>query len=160
VGSPRRWAVIADAIRTADAARTDEFGEPVVRGDDAWCRVALTALESPDSARAGERLPQVLPQRCLADADLLRAWLTAPAPYSRDGRTLADGLDLVDWHAASFEATHRRIDNLLTHAQDATVFGVSGFHIEVHRPSTPTTGTLATCWWPDPSSAPASHRPH
>ena len=127
---PRQWAVIAAAIRTADAVPSDEFGEPVVRGDEAWCRVAVTALESPSSATAAQRLPDALPQRCLADADLLWAWLNAPAVYSHDGRIVADGLDLVDWGTASDEATHQAVENLLTQAQDAGVFGVRGYRVE------------------------------
>ena len=127
---PRQWAVIAAAIRTADAVPSDEFGEPVVRGDEAWCRVAVTALESPSSATAAQRLPDALPQRCLADADLLWAWLNAPAVYSHDGRVVADGLDLVDWNTASDEATHQAVENLLTHAQDAGVYGVRGYRVE------------------------------
>ena len=43
--SPRRWAVIAAAIATGDDTSVDQFGEPVQRGDDSWCRVAITALE-------------------------------------------------------------------------------------------------------------------
>jgi hypothetical protein len=131
--TPRRWAVIAAGILTADAVRTDEFGAPVERGDEAWCRVAVTALESPAGATAAQHLPDALPQRCLAEADLLLAWLTAPAPYAHDERTIADGLDLVDWRTASFEATHQAVDNLLTQAQDAGVFGVGGYRIELNR---------------------------
>ena len=130
--TPRRWAVIAAAIATADAARTDEFGDPVARGGEVWCRVAVTALESPASATAAH-LPDRLPQRCFTDPDLARAWLTAPAPYAHHGATIADGLDLTDWDRASDEARHRAMDNLLTQAQDAGVFGVHGFRAQPHR---------------------------
>jgi hypothetical protein len=90
-------------------------------------------LESPSSATAAQRLPDALPKQCLADADLLWAWLNAPTMYSHDRRTVADGLDLVDWGTASHEATHQAVQNLLTQAQDAGVFGVSGYRVEAHR---------------------------
>jgi hypothetical protein len=131
--SPRRWAVIAAAIATADAAPVDRFGEPVQRGDETWCRVAITALESPTSAETARELPDVLPRRCFADPDLLRAWLTAPAAYGDPGRTVAEGLDLVDWATASHEAIHQAIANTLEQAHDVGVFGVDGYRLEVHR---------------------------
>jgi hypothetical protein len=128
--SPRRWAVIAAAIRTADAASVDPFGAPVQRGDEAWCRVAITALESP---AATQELPDVLASRCYADPDLLRAWLGAPAAYANHGRTIADGLNLVDWRTASHEAVHHAVANLVEQAQDAGVYGVAGFRVKAHR---------------------------
>src|SRR5690606_31041212 len=88
--SPRRWAVIAAAIATADAASVDRYGEPVQRGDEAWCRVAITALESPTSAAAARELPDALPRRCFADPGLLHAWLDAPVGYREPDRTIAD----------------------------------------------------------------------
>jgi hypothetical protein len=131
--SPRRWAVIAAAIATADAAPVDRFGEAVQRGDETWCGVAITALESPTSAAVAREVPDTLPQRCFASPDLLHAWLTAPAAYADHGRTVADGLDLVDWATASHEAIHQAIANTLEQAQDAGVFGVDGYRLEVHR---------------------------
>ena len=129
--SPRRWAVIAAAIDTADDTSVDQFGEPVQRGDESWCRVAVTALESPAGAAAGQELPDALPARCFANPGLLRAWLDAPVAYADHGRTVADGLDLVDWATASFEAIHRAVANLVEQAQDAGVFGVDGYRVEV-----------------------------
>ena len=131
--SARRWAVIAAAIATGDDTSFDQFGEPVQRGDESWCRVAITALESPTGAAAAQQLPDALAARCSADPDLLRAWLNAPVAYADHGRTVADGLDLVDWATASFEAIHRAVANLLEQAQDAGVFGVDGYRLEVHR---------------------------
>ncbi len=103
------------------------------RGDETWCRVAITALESPTSAAAARGLPDALPTRCFADPALLRAWLHAPVAYGEHGRTVADGLDLVDWATASDEAIHRAVANLVEQAQDAGVFGVDGYRVEVHR---------------------------
>jgi hypothetical protein len=131
--SPRRWAVITAAIATADATSVDQFGEPVQRGDETWCRVAITALESPTSAAAARGLPDALPTRCFANPDLLRAWLHAPVAYGEHGRTVADGLELVHWTTASDEAIHRAIANLIEQAQDAGVFGVDGYRVEMHR---------------------------
>jgi hypothetical protein len=129
--SPRRWAVIAAAIRTADDTSVDHFGEPVQRGDEAWCRVAITALESPAGAARAQELPDALAARCFADPGLLRTWLNAPVAYAKNGRTVADGLDLVDWATASFEASHHALANLVEQAQDAGVFGVDGYRLEV-----------------------------
>jgi len=131
--SPRRWAVIATAIGTADATPVDRFGQPVQRGDETWCQVAITALESPTSAATAQQLPDTLPQRCFADPGLLRAWLNAPVAYADNGRTVADSLALVDWATASHEAIHRALANTIGQAQDAGVFGVRGYRLEVNR---------------------------
>jgi hypothetical protein len=133
--TPRQWALVAEGIRTADAARHDEFGEPIVRGGEAWCRVAVTALETtaletPSDAAKG--LPDALPARCFIDPELLSAWLHAPAPDSYHD-TVSDTLYLVDWGLASDPATHQAMTNLLSKAQEAGVFGVAGYRIDLHR---------------------------
>jgi hypothetical protein len=132
--SPRRWAVIADAIRIADAAPRNAFGDPIVRGGEDWCRLAITALESPHGPAHAKRQPAALPDRCLADAELLRVWLTAPHAYA-DAVVAAnaDGLGLVDWVEASDDSAHRAMDNLLTAVQDAGIYGVRDFRIGLHR---------------------------
>jgi hypothetical protein len=131
--SPRRWAVIVAAIATADTASVDRLGDPIQRGDETWCRVAITALESPTSAAEAKDQPDSLPDRCFTDPDLLRAWLNAPVAYAYRGRTIADDLDPVDFATASHEAAHRAVANLFEQAQDAGVFGINGYRLEVHR---------------------------
>jgi len=124
--SPRRWAVIAAAIGTADATPVDRFGQPVQRGDETWCQVAITALESPTSAASAQQLPDTLPQRCFADPGLLRAWLNAPVAYADHGRTVADTLELVDWATASHEAIHRALANTIEQGINISLNGKYG----------------------------------
>jgi hypothetical protein len=132
--SPRRWAAITEAIRIADAAPRNAFGDTMIRGGEDWCRLAITALESPHIAARSERHPATLPDRCLADAALLGTWLNAPHAYANPVvATNADALSLVDWAEAGEDSVHRAMDNLLTAAQDVGVYGVSGFRIELHR---------------------------
>ena len=132
--TPRQWAVITDAIDTADARRRDALGEAMVRGSEEWCRLAVIALESPHSAATADTVPTTLGERCRPDPDVIRAWLCAPDTNSyQPGATVADGLDLVDRAHASDESAHRAMDNLLTTAQDAGVFGVADYRIELHR---------------------------
>ena len=91
--SPRRWAVIAAAIATADAAPVDRFCEPVQRGDEAWCRVAITALESPTSAAAQS-----------SDLRILNVVPSAPASFgskARTARIFAPGADPISLPCAA-----------------------------------------------------------
>jgi hypothetical protein len=132
--SPRGWGGIAEAVRIADAVPRDAFGDTIIRGGEDWCRLAITALESPQIAARSKHHPATLPDRCLADADLLRAWLNAPHAYADPVvATNADALSLVDWAEASEDSAHRAVDNVLTAAQDVGVYGVSDFRIELHR---------------------------
>ena len=130
--TPREWAVITAAIHTADARRRDALGEAMVRGSEEWCRLAVIALESPHSAATHEGVPTALGERCRPDPDVIRAWLCAPDTNSyQRAATVADGLDLIDWAHASDESAHRAMDDLLTTAQHAGVFGVTGYRIEL-----------------------------
>ena len=131
--SPRRWAIIAAAIATADATPVDRFGQAVQRGDETWCHVAITALERPTRGATAPELPDALEARCFANPGLLRSWLNAPAPYADHGRTIADSIGRIDWRTASHEAIHSAVENLFEQAQDAGLFGVDGYRLQAHR---------------------------
>jgi hypothetical protein len=130
--TPREWDHIADAIAFADQAPVNRTGEPMTRGGEDWCRLAITALERPPRP-AAEALPVLLPNRCLADRRLLEAWLNAPLAYADEGqRIVADRLDLVDWTDSNATQVHQGITRVLDAAQRAGLFGVHGYTIEVH----------------------------
>ena len=131
--TPRRWAIITNAIATADAATVDAFGDPLIRGGEDWCRVAFTAMEAPDAIARAADVPDRLPARCLCDVALLRAWLGAPGAYADPVvGTVADLIADRDWSQLPDETTHAGLQQLLDAAQDAGVYGADGFRIELH----------------------------
>ena len=132
--TPRGWAVIAAAIQTADSAKVDAFGEALVRGSEDWCRVAITATEAPTTANAtAATVPDQLPDRCLYDGGLLRAWLSAPAAYADSHvATVADLVADRDFSQTADETTQEGLQRLVDAAQDAGVYGVHGYRIELH----------------------------
>jgi hypothetical protein len=130
--TPRDWAVISDGIRVADSFQRDVDSEPVGRGGEEWCRRAITAIALPRSSY--DSVPDVRPEECVADPDTIRTWLTAPAPWADQGVvTMADRIDLADWSQASEDRAYQCMDELIVSAQDAGVFGVSGYQVELVR---------------------------
>ncbi|MDT5023737.1 MAG: hypothetical protein QOE61_163 [Micromonosporaceae bacterium] len=130
--TPHDWAVISDAIRVADSSQRDADSEPVDRGGEEWCRRAINAIAQP--RRSYDTFPDVRPEECIADPDTIRTWLTAPAPWADQSVvTIADRIDLADWSQASDDRAHQCMDELIVSAQDAGVFGVSGYQAELVR---------------------------
>jgi hypothetical protein len=129
--TPRQWAVIVDAIRTADTAEHNRLGEPIVRGGEDWCRLAIVALEKPPTANGTDQLPDRLNNRCLVESSLLRGWLNAPAAHGDD--TVADRLDLVGWARGDRELMQLSLHRLLNASQDAGLFGMVRHRLELYR---------------------------
>jgi hypothetical protein len=133
--SPRVWAIIAAAITTADTATIASSGNRLTRGGEDWCRVALTAMESPAAAEHAATFPDRLPEHCLFDPELLRAWLRAPVASAFGDSfivTVADQVADRDWSQPPDETTQDALEALLVTAQMAGIFGIDGYDLELH----------------------------
>jgi hypothetical protein len=115
----QEWAQIAEAIRTADLAHHNG-----IRGDDAWCTIAVDTFTRLQDAGAYPELQPGDTPRWPADEHLIRSWLGAPiipADARQDTILTASG-----WQHALHP--RRRIDPadltlLVDLAQDAGVVG-------------------------------------
>jgi hypothetical protein len=132
--NPRVWTVTAAAISTVDAAWASRPSTDDERGDEAWCRDVLHAAADPQLNRAARHISETLPQdACFLDVDLMRAWLTAPAPYSYRGEHVITDLELVVWHEVGLADIQAAADELLEAAQRTGLLGVHDHGIELHR---------------------------
>jgi hypothetical protein len=135
--SRQEWKQIADAIRSADrvhAAATLVVTDPApVRGDDAWCQIAINMYTWLHSADAHRQSPDDEP-RCFADENLVRAWLDAPwVPPDAEAETVAQ----MTGYDVQFEQGRlpdpSTITMLVDTAQDAGVFGIPRHRINLWR---------------------------
>lgn len=127
----REWSAITAAIGTTD---TTVHNGQTARGSEQWCTLALSAASHPAVSPAAPAAKTVAPPRFTVDEDLVRTWLSAPAPVTLDpDGTVADRLGLLDWWQASDIDAHKAATTLLTNAQHAGIFAVAGHHVAVLR---------------------------
>jgi hypothetical protein len=135
--SRQEWKQIADAIRGADrvhgAAALAVTDPAPVRGDDAWCQIAINMYTWLHSADAHRQSPDDDPH-CFADEDLVRAWLDAPwVPADAEYPTVAQmsGYDIAFEQGRLPDPS--TITMLVDTAQDAGVFGIPRHRISLSR---------------------------
>lgn len=129
--SPGQWAAIIAAIRSAD---THVHNGQTTRGSEQWCTLALSAASHPTALPLALPATTVTPPRFTVDEQLVRTWLSAPAPVQLDPNgTVADRLGLVNWWQASEYDAHKAATTLLTNAQHTGIVTVAGHHIAVLR---------------------------
>jgi hypothetical protein len=125
----QEWAQIAEATRTADLVH-----HKGIRGDDAWCTIAVDTFTRLDHAGAYRDLEHGDTPRWHADEHLIRAWLGAPiipAHARQDTILTASG-----WQHALHP--RRRVDPadltlLVDLAQDAGVVGEPQHEVSLLR---------------------------
>lgn len=120
---PLAWRRIFDAVDHADRrAGTAE------RGGQAWCRVAVAAVDLRPNATAenwyGDRID--------VNPGLWWRWLTAPVVNVDGPLNVADLLDLTDHAGPPRPMGHETVRGLIHGAASAGLFGVAGATIEVH----------------------------
>ena len=118
------WARIAHATAAADRDLVRHAASAGrVRGDAAWCRVAVEVYQALSEAGAYRGVGR--DGECSANANLIRAWLNAPSGHvDHPWRTVAESAGFDQAFAPHRQPTPAAIVDLIAEAQHAGVFGV------------------------------------